>query len=126
MSPVSVDFMLVILVLGLSAIAARASYWVLKAFAGFTWWGLGIYWIYNPFTTAGSPPHIIILLVMLFGGIAMMLFPFWITSRTETGEERGRLRLPFVPSEDEEQRARYTPTRKERNAAYRERLNRPR
>lgn len=108
----------------MSFLALRSSYWILKFLAGVSWWIMGMYWISNrpvSITQGGAVDNAVIIALFIIG-LAFMFMPFW-RMKTESGREiGGRFRLPFMGSEEEESRP-PAPTRSERNARYRERVN---
>ena len=110
----------------LTFVAVKSSYYILKFLAGVAWFGLGAWWIANPFTTQGEPTDVIMLIVVFVVGLAMMFMPLWYESQ-RNGTTVGKFRIPFLsPTEDEEESeklARSLPTRSERSAAYRERVD---
>jgi hypothetical protein len=106
----------------LSYVAIKSSFWILKFIAGISWWGLAFWWIADPFTTAGTPPHIVMLFVALLAGIAMMMLTFWQTKNDPTGRETGKFHIPFTSSDDEDESSRHVSTHQERVAAYRSRI----
>lgn len=119
-------FVLALLAVGLSAIAVKTSYWLLKPLAGFVWGLLCFYIIQNPID-ADASSAIQTMVIIVTGGIgaAFILMPFW-TTRTNNGVETGRLRLPFMDTDEEieaESQRRYLPTRQERTSAYQERVD---
>lgn len=119
--------MALLVILGISAVfsflGAKSSYYILKFLAGASWVASGLYWQSNPPSNiiAGSPTHVIIMILLWIFGIAFMFYPFWRTN----GESFGKI-VPFWRSqedEDEISRARYLPTRSERNQSYSNRIN---
>ena len=107
-----------------SFIGARSSFWLLKFLAGLAWWAGAMYWINNrPSTIAqGDPEDIAVIGLLFFVGLAFMLMPYWYTKEDGAG---GRFRLPWMQTDDQEEedaRARYSPSRSERNAAYEARV----
>ncbi len=108
-----------------SYFGARSSYWILQFLAGTVWWAVGMYWINNrPSTiTQGDPEDIAVIGLLFFVGLAFMFMPYWY-SKDDT---RGRLRLPFMHTDEQEEaemKARYSLSRSERNAAYEARVKR--
>jgi hypothetical protein len=119
---------LVAICLGLAWIASKSSYWILKVLDGFFWWALAFYWVQNPVIDDANMKNIL-LMVLIGVGIACMFWPFWTSQRDSKGFEtgNGRLRLPFMRTDEQEeefQKSRYSPNRRERNATYAERINR--
>lgn len=103
----------------------RTSYWVMKVIAGFTWFGVLAYWKNATPTniTPGSPTDTMIILLFVIIGIAMLVMPLW-TTKNENGSETGTgFRLPFQKTDEEEAKARYKPSKDERQAAYMARVN---
>lgn len=119
-------FIIAMLVIGLSAMAIKTSFWLLKPLAGFVWGLLCFYFVANPIGgDATSAVHTMSLVVT--GGIAaaFILMPFWY-SRVNNGVETGRLRLPFMDTDEEieaERQRRYLPSRQERTSAYQDRVD---
>ena len=124
---VTVEFLLLILALGMTYISTRTTYWILKVFSGFAWLGLNFYLVANPITTDDSLKNII---YMTLWGITVVcwFWPFWTTKVDGNGRETGlgRLRLPFMRTDSQEeelQKSRYSPSRYERNSQYLGRIN---
>lgn len=114
---------LILGVVGLSAIAAKSSYFLISVLAGIFWWGIGVFWQVNPPSniTAGSSAHVIVLAAFFIIGVAFMFMPFWYPKTANGKEIGGRIRLPFMRTdeqEEEEKIRRYMPTRQERADAY--------
>jgi hypothetical protein len=113
----------------MSFLGLRSTYYILKFLSGLCWMALGMYWLSNPPSTVvkGSAVDTGMIVLLFVIGVAMMIMPFWYSKRTPSGEEtgEGRLRLPFMPREEEEvaTRERKLPTRSERTASYMERLD---
>lgn len=110
----------------LTFIAVRSSYWILKVLAGLVWFAIDSYWVTNPPSsiTIGSSTHVIIMFLLGAIGIALAFMPFWYT-RNENGNEvaKGFRRFLAGVSKEEEESERYKPTRRERNSAYRDKIN---
>src|SRR3972149_3316138 len=70
-------------------VGAKSTYFIWKVLAGITWWGLGVWWIYSPFTTAGTPPHGIMVEVVFVAGIACFFWSFWESKFNKSGRESG-------------------------------------
>jgi hypothetical protein len=107
-------------------IGKSSSYYIWKVLAGFVWIGLGVWWIYSPPMAAGSPPDEILLVVAFGAGIAAFFWSFWTSKYSPNGQEAGgRFRIPFMQSDEDEaeERQRSAPTRRERVAVYKERMN---
>ncbi len=107
-------------------IGTRTSFWIFKALAGISFFGLGAWWIQNPIgDDASSPVQSIMMLVAFFVGISCFFWSFW-TTKTSNGQETGKLKIPFItPSdeeEEEERRLSRQPSRQERNAVYSRRV----
>jgi hypothetical protein len=112
----------------LSFIGAKSSFWILKVLAGLSWWGLDFYWMSSPPSNIvkGSAVDQLMIALLIVVGLAFMLMPYWYTS-SKNGQEEGKgFKMPFQKTQEEEEdyRARYSPSRKERNAHYIDRLNR--
>lgn len=60
----------------LSFLGARSSFFPLKMAAGFGWWAFFVYWIGADIIEPSTPTHPIIMLTLLFLGIAFMLWAF--------------------------------------------------
>lgn len=110
----------------LSFIGAKSSFYILKILAGIAWWALDFYWISSPPSNIvkGSPVDQVIIMLLVIVGLAFMLMPLWYTP-SENGKEKGMgFKFPFqkTSEEEEEYRFRNAPSRKERTAAYRERI----
>lgn len=105
----------------LSFISIRTTYYIIKVLSAVAWLGLFAWWIANPFTTAGSPAHVIVLMLLLFISIAFMFFPFWEAKFKNGSESGGKWRLPFQATEEEEElsaQQRKLPTHQQRVDAY--------
>ncbi len=104
----------------------KTTFYIIKILAGLAWIGLFAWWQISPFTTAGSPAHVIVLMVVLFAGIACFFWPMWET-KFKNGQERGgRFRLPGMQSdeqEEEERQRRNISTWHEGADAYTAKLN---
>jgi hypothetical protein len=110
---------IVAICIGLTWISSRTSYWILKVFAGFFWWGLGFYWVANPLA---DPSLQVIVIMLSFGvGLACCFWAFWAT-KNENGVEHGKFHMPFSRDDDEEEITNY-PTRSERMNDYTRRVN---
>ena len=113
----------------MSFLGLRSTYYILKFLSGLCWMALGMYWLSNPPSTVvkGSPVDTAMVVLLFVIGLAMMIMPFWYSRRTPSGEDigEGRLRLPFMPREEEEEatKQRHMPTRTERTQAYMDRLD---
>lgn len=123
---VTIDFMLVILAIGLSLVAVRTSYYILAFFAGVAWWGLAAYWMHDPIV-GGDPVDNIMLVFAIFAGVAMMFKMGWKTKMVD-GREVGSfaIRLPSVfggQSEEDEVEATNSRDWHIRRSKYQERLN---
>lgn len=120
-------YMLAIVAIGISFVASRSTYWILKFMAGLFWWVVALFWVSNAPAgiTKGSPEDIAIIIALFFVGIAFMLMPLWYTKLQNGREIGGRLRLPFMRNdeqEEEERMRRYLPSRSERVDRYVSRL----
>jgi len=120
------DVMILALCLGLTYISLKTSFYILKVLAGISWFGMGAWVIAHPIgDNASSPVQTIIMLVCFFVGISMFFLPFW-TTKISNGREVGSgWKLPFMPSDEDEEAERqrsYMPSRQERNAAYSQRV----
>ena len=112
--------LLVAICLGLTYIASRTTYWILKVFVGFFWWGLAFYWVKNPLTDPSLQTIVMMLCIGI--GLACLFWAFWATSRDEkTGAETGKWKLPFVNNGEDEE-SENAPTRNERIAKYSRRV----
>lgn len=125
---VTVDFMLLALA-GILTFAAIKSgtYFILRFLAGLAWWGLAFYWHNNPFDTASGSAMTVIIVVVIFVGLAMIAMPFWY-SKVKDGKETGggRFKLPFMKTDDELDeiaKRNRLPSREERLDAYRDRVD---
>jgi hypothetical protein len=113
--------------LGMSFLASKSSYYVLKFLAGMSWWAFAIYWINNTPSsiTDGSSTDTAVIVLLFVIGIAFVFMPFWYT-KVENGQERGgRMRLPFMKTdaqEDADKKRAYRPSRNERTSAYEDRI----
>ena len=112
----------------LSFLGIRSSYYILKFLAGLAWWALALYWINSPPSTItkGSSVDTVVVVLLFIIGLAFMFMTFW-TSKVSNGQETGgRLRLPFMKTDEQEEELRrgQTPPRQERNAAYAQRVRR--
>jgi hypothetical protein len=122
------DFVLAVVAIGLTFTAIRSSYYILRFFAGVAWWGLGVWWIYNPLMAGSNPVNDIVMILCFFGGFAMMLMMAW-GFRTVNGRETGsfNVRLPqFLggqPESEEEETITQTRNSRERRADYTTRAN---
>ncbi len=119
-------YMFALIAIGLSFVATKSSYFLLKFMAGVSWCIVALFWIgYSPTgITKGSPADTVIVIALFFIGIAFMLMPLWF-QKSSNGVEVGRWKLPFSPTdeEEEEERQRRTlPTRQERVDRYITRL----
>ncbi len=111
------------LAIGMTALAIKNTYWIMKVLAGFTWFGLLAYWKTNPPSTItiGSATDQIIVMLFIIIGLALIFMPFWFT-KNENGQEIGRgFRFPGMKREEETPPP--SPTRSERNAEYQQRVN---
>jgi len=124
-------FFFLVLPLGLTYIASRSSYYILRFIAGGAWWGLMAYWLVNrpSSITAGSAVDSIVVILLLTIGLAVMFMTSW-TTRTVDGVERGgfNVRLPIWlggQSEEDElaERRNSAMTSRTRRDLYRERAN---
>lgn len=116
-----------LIAVGMTIVGARSQYYILKVMAGFFWILVLAYWIYSPPSSVvvGGAVHSIGIVVFIGVALAMFFMPMW-TTRFKDGQEiGGRFRLPFMQTDDEEEadRQRTAPTRRQRNNAYLERLN---
>lgn len=126
MSADAVGYVLSLLILGLSMIAAKSSYYILKFMAGVAWLAMAIYWISDTPSSIvqGSVTDKVVIIFLIFMGVAFILMPFWYPKRQNGDEVGGRLRLPFMPTdEEEEESTRDLPTRSDRNRSYQDRVN---
>lgn len=120
-----------VIAVGVSFIAARSSYYLLKFMAGVCWWIVAIFWLANaPAGIAkGSPEDTAIVVMLFFVGIAFMFMPLWVTKTVNGREEGGfNVRIPRVfggQSEEEESVAKMRGARTSagRRADYAERMN---
>ena len=108
----------------MSFLSLRGSYWILKFLAGASWWALAVYWLNSPpsVVAQGSSVDRIVIVLFFIIGLSFMLMPFWHTKTQEGREVGGRFRLPFMSQEEEEAKP-PSPSRSERNAAYRAKVN---
>jgi hypothetical protein len=99
----------------------KSTYWILKVLAGFCWWAIAAYWITNKPTniTSGSSTDTIVVILLIFIGVAMVFMPFWFT-KNENGQEVPR-GFRFSSKEDEEETPQ--PTRDDRTSDYSRRVN---
>lgn len=119
---------IIAIAIALTFFGSKNSYNILKVLAGSAWIGLGVWWVASPFTTAGSPVHTIVLVVVFMAGVACFFWGLWEARFDRSGREvGGRLRLPFMQTNDEEaeseEQRRALPTRAERVSSYRDRLD---
>ena len=113
---------LIVLALGSSWVGLKSSYWILKLLAGGTWGILAVYLVNNPLGgDASQPLQTVALLIITAFAAAMAFMPFWYDKQ----EGRGRLRLPFMQTDEQEEQsmaASRRPSMTERNADYEERV----
>ena len=112
----------------MSYIGSRSTYWILKFLAGGAWFAFAIYWINNPPSTIvqGSATDTVVIVLLFVIGLAFMFMPFWYPQRENGQEIGGRLRLPFMKTDEQEaldNQQRYSPTMRERNENHRDRVN---
>lgn len=91
----------------------------------FTWFIPIAYLLANPPASipAGSTTMQITIAVFIGLAVILMIAPFWYSNGDES---QGRLRLPFMKTdgeEDEDEKLKYSPSRQERNRAYANRAN---
>jgi len=120
------------LAVGVSWMASRSTYYLLKILAGVAWIGVATYWNNNPtplfaFDSAGHT-----IFYILFWGLAVAMFfmPMWYSKTNASGEKTGRMniRLPqFLGGQSEvdelKERQRMATTSFDRRDTYRKRLN---
>lgn len=122
------DFsILIVTALVLTFFAVRSSYWLWKIFASAIWVAVWIYWInVTPIATItpGDDVDKIIVGVFILIPLALLMMPFWVT-KNENGNEIARgFRVKMSRLIGSDQPSTRPPTRSERNAQYRERVNR--
>ncbi len=103
--------------------AVRSSYYILWFLAGASFWGLGVWLVYNPFVVGGSPVNDIILTICFLGGLALMFGMNWRTNAK--GESGFNFRIPRMfggQSEEEEASGRSARNWRDRRDNYRRRL----
>lgn len=94
----------IVLALGLSFLGAKSSYWILKFLAGAIWWVFGIYWINYPpsVVTEGSSTDKAVIVFLFITGAVFWLWTFWNARRDNGVEVGGRLRFPFMKTDEQE------------------------
>lgn len=117
--------------LGLTYIASRSSFYLLKFIAGVSWWGLMAYWLANrpDSITAGSGVDTLVVALLVVIGLAVMFMSAW-TTRTVNGVEKSgfNIRIPqFLGGKTEEEEATErrlsARTWRDRRDIYQERLD---
>lgn len=118
-----------ILLIGMTMVAVKSSYYVLRFFAGALWWAFGVWLIANPLASGANPINDIMLTVCFLGGVALMFMMGWRTSSRD-GIEIGEfnIRIPRIfggrtEEEELEERQRSARTYRSRRDVYTERLN---
>ena len=115
---------LIIIVGVISFLAIRSSFNVFKFIAGLLWLGLDIYWYGGgqpAGITAGTPADLFFMLGMLVFAVGFMLYAF----RSENGQGRMfRISLGRLMGNADQMTPSGREARRERNAAYRDRVNR--
>lgn len=129
MSTDAIGYTFGLLLIGMTMVAVRSSYYILRFFAGAMWWAFGVWLVSNPLVSGADPINDIMVILCFFGGLALMLMMGWRTS-TNNGREIGEfnIRLPRLfggrSEEDEVEEARRNArTWRDRRAIYRDRLN---
>ncbi len=84
-------FMFALIAVGISFVAAKSSYYIMKVIAGLIWWAIAMYWMGNAPASIvkGSYVDVTITTILWFVGIAFMFMTFWY-SKNENGQEVGR------------------------------------
>ncbi len=84
-------FMFALMVIGLSFVAAKTTYYPMKAIAGLMWVGVAMFWMSNApaSITKGSNVDVVITTVFWIIAFAFMFMTFWY-SKNENGQEVGR------------------------------------
>ena len=107
----------------------KTSFYLVKFFAGASYWLLGAYLVYNPLSATESAINNIALPIIFIGGFAFILMPFWYENKITGNGGRLRFKLPpalggMSDEEEEAQAERSGRNYKERATAYRSRVNR--
>ena len=95
-------FGFITLCLAMTYIASQTSYWILKVFAGFFWWGFAFYMVGNPLVDTNLQNIVVILCI--FTGLACLFWAFWYTSKKiDNGveKENSKFKIPFMNNEEE-------------------------
>ncbi len=103
-------------------------YTQMRLIAGMAWWFVAVYWVYSPPSAIakGSPPDVFAIVLFIAAGAIMLFWPFF-SSRVNGVESGSGLRVSIDRLLGRQERApRVSPNqaRYNRNAAYRDRVNR--
>lgn len=109
-------------------VAKSTSFYIFKFLAGVAFIGLHAWWTANPIGgDASSPVQTIFLMLTMVVGVSCGFWAFWDVRASKNGQETGgRFRMPFMPTDEQEEEERQrnnSPSRAERNAIYRSRVD---